>query len=161
MDVDVKCIASLNIITSSLPTTGEFVATGKTTPLILKSKSVLSGQFFISTSNCTVWKDVFANILKSKTKEDLGSSFTDAFLNEAVENSSALYILPKELLTMYHCGCTSTCMIPIKLGATEFNPFRTFLDYLCRYRDGIFICMALLILYLATVVYLHRRVIYG
>lgn len=160
MDTDVKCISSLNTIVDSLPIKGEYVATGKLTFMGIKNIDILSGQFFISTVICRVWDDVFDNILNAKTKEKLDNSFTDAFIKASVKDSSVLYILPKELLTMYHCGCASICMIPIKLGATEFNPFRTFLDYLCRYRDSIFISMAILILYLGIVVYIHRAVIY-
>jgi hypothetical protein len=149
MDVDVSCVGSLNKILEKIPS--EYhkngIATGR---LSLVFGSILAGQFFISSYNCDIWQNVLNKIRQSSNKEDIGGAFTDG-----AKNAKNLYVLPEELLTMYHCGITAMCMIPIKMGGTGRQYCRQFLYVWCKYKIPITIGITLLIILLIFLVFYY------
>lgn len=137
MDVDVECITSLDSIVKNVPNKIPMIAIGLLKP------GIYSSQFILSTVKAPTWLKVFENVINATTKEELGES-----MSKTLETDTNNYILDKSDLSMYHCGVTSKCMIPIAVGASKNSIVRKIYAFWCLNKETIFLILVLSVIIL-------------
>lgn len=137
MDVDVECVDNLNSIVSSIPKQKSIFACAE-------KYGLYSSQFFMASPKINVLKDTVNNITSKKDKGKLGGTMTDAILEKYKDE---IFILKD--VSMYHCGSSYKCMIPIHINSND-NPFhaRRFSKYVCDNRPRFMISGSVIIVIL-------------
>lgn len=137
MDVDVECVDNLNSIVKNIPKTKEIFACAM-------KYNMCGSQFFIASPRNKILRDVVYNITNKKDKGKLGGAMSDTIINKYMDD---IYVLND--VSMYHCGTSYKCMIPIHINSNDhpLHPRRC-AKYICDNRPQFMIAGTIIIILL-------------
>lgn len=137
MDVDVECVDNLdNIVNKILPQYDIAVSS-------LHFLNRYGDSFIASIPSSPIWLLVFDNVLKAKSRKEVGDSF-----GLVVRTSSNKFFIFNETdVSFMHCGTASKCMIPIRAEATMKHFQRILLLFWCRHKKIITVVLILLLIF--------------
>lgn len=114
LDMDVECVSSLTDILLDIPK-------GKPHMLAYGNSFVgIAGQMFMATPKHPILKQAVEFCKESQSQLEVGHCLTRAVHECPLATLKEIsFCLPRQDLSMYHCGVSSKCMIPIRPESSD------------------------------------------